>query len=91
MKKLKKIKVQKHYRDEEVSKLSYMMLKDVGICVRCLGNWAEKRHVLCEYCLEYNRLAAQRKTRQRRAELFVLPKSLKTMAKNLANGKGRSK
>lgn len=53
--------MRKYYRDPEVAAISYMIIKEQGICVRCLANWAEMNMTLCWGCLEYYRMRSKKR------------------------------
>lgn len=66
--------MRKYRRDPEVAAISYMIIKEQGICVRCLANWAELNSVHCWGCQEYQRMRNQRAKKIRRKTNLVLIK-----------------
>lgn len=64
-------------RNPEVASLAYMILKDVGICVRCQAQWALKGYVHCSSCREYWQVYTEERAYQKKREakldrVFVL-------------------
>jgi hypothetical protein len=51
--------------NKEASILAHDILREIGVCTRCIGNWTNPGYSLCPMCLEQIRLYGKRKRRER--------------------------
>lgn len=65
------MRIRKFHRDPEVAAISYMIIKEQGICVRCMANWAEQGAVHCWGCREYSRLQTQKQKKLKKQPYII--------------------